>query len=87
MNENMVTKLHAEYSDSICKSNYDSRITIKSSMPVSVTQSYFAGDEIGDSFAAADPFLHFLLEERKKFGDLSVKVLLESHFNVTAENG
>lgn len=50
MNEKM-TKLYATYSDSIYKSNsYDPRITIKSSIPISITQSHFFGNEIGDSF-------------------------------------
>ncbi|KAK6103608.1 hypothetical protein QQG55_13155 [Brugia pahangi] len=50
INEKMVTKLYAAYSDTIYKSNHDSRIAIKSSMPVSVTQSCFFGGEIGESF-------------------------------------
>uniref|UniRef100_A0A0R3RTP2 IgGFc_binding domain-containing protein n=1 Tax=Elaeophora elaphi TaxID=1147741 RepID=A0A0R3RTP2_9BILA len=51
MSEKMMTKLHATYSDSIYRSDHDSRITIKSSMPISVTQSCFFWNEIGDSFA------------------------------------
>uniref|UniRef100_A0A0R3QMK4 Transmembrane protein n=1 Tax=Brugia timori TaxID=42155 RepID=A0A0R3QMK4_9BILA len=66
INEKMVTKLYAAYSDTIYKSNHDSRIAIKSSMPVSVTQSCFFDGEIGESFVVlplrmADQKYSFLL--------------------------
>uniref|UniRef100_A0A1I8EKQ2 Uncharacterized protein n=1 Tax=Wuchereria bancrofti TaxID=6293 RepID=A0A1I8EKQ2_WUCBA len=65
INEKM-TKLYAAYSDTIYKSNHDSRIAIKSSMPISVTQSCFFGGQIGESFAVlplkmADRKYSFLL--------------------------
>ncbi|VDK77937.1 unnamed protein product [Litomosoides sigmodontis] len=50
LNKKMMTKLYAAYSDSIYRSNHDSRITIKSSTPISVTQSSFFGSEMADSF-------------------------------------
>ncbi|VDM11493.1 unnamed protein product [Wuchereria bancrofti] len=50
MNKIMMTKLYNAYNVSIYKSNYDSRITITSTIPISVTQSCFIGNRIGDSF-------------------------------------
>ncbi|VIO95094.1 Uncharacterized protein BM_BM9105 [Brugia malayi] len=50
MNKIMMTKLYNAYNVSIYKSYYDSRITITSTIPISVTQSCFIGNRIGDSF-------------------------------------
>uniref|UniRef100_A0A915PHC7 IgGFc-binding protein N-terminal domain-containing protein n=1 Tax=Setaria digitata TaxID=48799 RepID=A0A915PHC7_9BILA len=47
----MMTSLQATYSDTIYKSNHDTRITITSTIPVSVTQNCFFDNNIGDSFA------------------------------------
>ncbi|VBB30124.1 unnamed protein product [Acanthocheilonema viteae] len=51
MNKTMMTKLRDAHGDGIHESVYDSRITITSSIPISVTQNCFFHDRIGDSFA------------------------------------
>ncbi|EFO13883.2 hypothetical protein LOAG_14644 [Loa loa] len=50
MNELMMTKFHDPYDIGIYKSDYDSRIMITSTIPISVTQGCFANNKIGDSF-------------------------------------
>lgn len=51
MNKIMMTKLDDTHNNGIYKSNYDSRIMITSSIPISVTQNCFFHNKIGDSFA------------------------------------
>uniref|UniRef100_A0A0R3S0V8 IgGFc_binding domain-containing protein n=1 Tax=Elaeophora elaphi TaxID=1147741 RepID=A0A0R3S0V8_9BILA len=51
MSQTMMTKLRNAYGVGIYKSIYDSRITIKSSLPISVIQNCFLHNGVGDNFA------------------------------------